>query len=329
MSFEKNQGSSRHGARGRIAQVLAQARASLAEPSRPHTPQSLDSRTTSLIPASFLTPLRITTKPHGRRVSSSFHNDATFKADIAEKWVDVCTNSHNDDYKEKKSNQSKSADLQLVLLDIKDYTCRVEELSAFSLSFRTQQKDASFDSNKIKTLLDLSQVLDRLAKLSKSAVSIPYDSQRELDLATEKLARALCRITEETQDANKTLRVIACRHILRLYVPFLYSKHTLQQSASAAVTDAAQYVLHALRVLHNLQSQQVQQVRTYIPKGKKYTANPVISYQSPYSVPYLLYYPVITRCECVCMFVGLPCDDSVLPLDLPCTIYVFSHTKIL
>ena len=37
--------SSNSGARGRIAQVLASARASLKEPSRPFTPQSLDQRT--------------------------------------------------------------------------------------------------------------------------------------------------------------------------------------------------------------------------------------------------------------------------------------------
>lgn len=46
--FRRSTGSQRSGPRGRIAEVLAQARASLTEPSRPFTPMSLDSRVAAI-----------------------------------------------------------------------------------------------------------------------------------------------------------------------------------------------------------------------------------------------------------------------------------------
>ena len=157
--------------RGRIAQVLAQARASLKEPSRPFTPASLDARTS------------LTTGNDSNMKNESINNVKSVNSILHEKLLDqnqisnsrgILGKSINDAYFTSKAatnineNQisGNTHSLQLLVFDTNDI---ISSLDSEIIIIRNDSYGHIFE-----ILENLSINIDKISKYMKDYLSLPH-----------------------------------------------------------------------------------------------------------------------------------------------------------
>lgn len=141
------------GAKGRIAQVLAQARATLKEPSRPITPASLDARTSL--------DLNFTGNGRDRSKLSPYHGLLAENLKFTPSSSSIHANPLSKSLEQSLySNQTSTSNVQSLHLLLCDFGDIISCLEGASLESNGQSLR--------QLLLNLSQPIDRLSKKMKS-----------------------------------------------------------------------------------------------------------------------------------------------------------------
>lgn len=224
------------GARGRIAQVLAQARASLKEPSRPYTPASLDARTTLDHYVG-----------HSSNTSSSSLDSAT--SNIHEMVTDsfhssklaASGNSSRLSRKEllrQQTQEQMSSEMNLLILDLQDAV----------LSIETESNISCTDFSRLLSLIrNLTSSIDKFSKYIRNQDSKTSAVPREVEAVCKGLSRVLGRVIDECK--SNEARQLACRHILRIQLALL-----LRCDSSATIPPGtARVLLKTLKAMYELQ----------------------------------------------------------------------------
>lgn len=252
--------------RGRIAEVLAQARASLKEPSRPFTPASLDARTSHIKqpPGISADQARLQSSSLYGHVYGAINktkqkqnnqdnyqaqplkaassallnsstvllnssivqniNDTSNKLSLSHTPQDENAYNYNDfssysnlspEKKNTSSNQNNNngQGLQIVILDLQDNITLLETATLpNSLVYNNEN-----ESNLNKILNNLSPSIEKISKSLKGGVVLSQKIHSDLNLCISETARLLTRVVQ-SQSMIGSIKQLACRHILRLYL---------------------------------------------------------------------------------------------------------------
>eukprot|EP01041_Mallomonas_annulata_P000468 gene468-876_t len=233
-----NNASRSSGAKGRIAQVLAQARASLKEPSRPYTPASLDARTEiGMGPPSSI----------DYSVSTPMHDSITEgfrKSKSVSKTSKKTSNSL-----EKQSNE-----LNLLMLDLQDEISIIE----------TETNVTTSDYYRLEELLqDITNNIDKLSKFIRNTGS-DLSVQIEMKSLCKSISKVLGRVADDIQP-RRDLQQLACRHILKVYLALLIrcssnpTTTTTMASLTAVPSNTARVLLRTISTMYQLRQKETEQ----------------------------------------------------------------------
>jgi hypothetical protein len=227
--------------RGRIAQVLAQARAeaqnnsniTLKEPSRPYTPASYDTKTSIDIPESYSSqsqnlkyPVNYISKSY--KTSSKNSSSSSLGKITSSKSISRDVSPRNKPSSSSSSTDDATATVQLLLYDIRDLLISIdgslsqlESTSAINLSLRTTQL-----SSLKKQLISFSSYLDHLSRLIREVnqqSSIPSDANIIVDEAGVLLMRIL-----SSKQTSHAIRSIASRYLIQLQTVMIQRQLSLE-----------------------------------------------------------------------------------------------------
>lgn len=271
--------------RGRIAQVLAQARASLNEPSRPFTPASLDARTSLSILSNdhqhvsniklksaqsiLHQQLRDPNSFSSSRISNTDTSELDFSSEYSTHQINVNNQSQPNIYSKSQSKRSSNnseqhsrdnqknnniPNLQLIIYDIQDI---LSSLDSEIISYQSSHTSSLEYSSISKSLENLSSNVDKLFKTLKEVIILPHTAQKDISKLYSEISTTLSRIIQGSSFPFD-LQYISYRLLLKLALSQL---NRIDDNA-AIPPDTAHLFLHTLQNIYEI-----------IASGKSETVN--------------------------------------------------------
>lgn len=245
--------SSTRGSRRRIAKVLAEARASLKDPSRPFTPAALDMRTSIDMNAASSRPWQSSIaferaaeidEDAAQAVSKRNGGSNAIHSLLSENLRKSCrsTEIENVSSINRQKVPKHYQQIQLSIADLRDTLKAVEShlvtLTSMTPSAYSDIGDAKTD----ELLLSMGPPINKIAKFLKIEASLEQEIQRDINAVIGDLAAALLQLLRsQSRPCGKETKSMCCRYLLRLNLARVNRCYSCTSISNSSATKVVQH----------------------------------------------------------------------------------------